>query len=45
MNVTIPTLLSSKDLKRSSVNFNRACSVQAPDRKPNCEDDILFVWK
>ena len=30
----------------SSVNFNRACSVLAPDRKPNCEDDnILFLEK
>ena len=46
MSVAIPTLLSSKDFKMSSVNFNRACSVLAPDLKPNCEDDnILFVEK
>ena len=46
MNVAIPTLLSLKHFKISSVNFNRACSVLAPDLKPNCDDDnILFVEK
>ena len=46
MNVAIPTLLLSTHFKILSVNFNRACSVLAPDQKPNCkDDDILFVEK
>ena len=41
-----PLFLSSKHFKISSLNFNRACSMVAPDLKPNCEDDnILFVKK
>ena len=43
MNVAIPTLLSSKHFKISSVNFNRACSVLAPDLKPKCEDDNNYI--
>ena len=40
------TLLSSKHFKIALVDFNRACSVLAPDLKPNCDDDnILFVEK
>ena len=46
-NVAIATFLSSKHFKISSVNFNRARSVLAPDySKSYCEDDtILFVEK
>ena len=43
MNVAIPTLLSSTVNTKMSINFNRACSVLAPDLKPNCKDDNIII--
>ena len=46
MNVAISTFLSSRHFEILSVNFNRACSVLAPDLMQNCEDyNILIVEK
>ena len=44
MKVTIiAILLLSKNCRISLVNFNRACSVLAPDLKPNCDDERILL--
>ena len=39
----IETFLLSQHFIISSVNFKRACSVLAPDLKPNCDDESMLL--
>ena len=45
MKVAIIIFLLSKLFIILSVNFNRACSVLAPDLKPDCDYNILLLEK
>ena len=45
MNVAIPTLLSSKDFKMSSLNFNRACSVLTLIESQIVRMIIYYLWR